>query len=105
MKKYLIFHTHDFERFKSKQHELIGVSHGEDISDALEDIQQFAQDDMKGDSRFKNCSILADEPIYLNTLSAKDMVPYDFYMTCVAYPNYPAKENTIEYYGIIETEE
>lgn len=105
MKKYLMYHTHDFERFKSKYHELIGVSHGEDIYDALEDIQQFAQDDMKGDSRFKNCSILVDKPIRLNTMSLENRVSYDFYLTCVAYPNYPAKENMIEYYGIKETEE
>lgn len=103
--KYLLYSTHEFSRCHHKSHDLVGVSYGCDIYDVLEDIQQFAQDDMKGDGRFKNCSILADKPIRLNTMSLENRVPYDFYLTCVAYPNYPAKENLIEYYGIIETEE
>lgn len=102
--KYLLYSTHEFSRFHNKSHYLVGVSYGDDIYDVLEDIQQFAQDEMKGDSRFKNCSILADEPIHLNTISVEDMIPYDFYLTCVAYPNYPSEKNIIEYYGIVETE-
>lgn len=103
--KYLLYSTHKFSRFQHISHDLVGVSCGCDIYDALQDIQQFAQDDMKGDIKFHNCNIFADEPIHLNTMSVEDMIPYDFYMTCVAYPNYRSDKNFIEYYGIIEVDE
>ena len=105
MKKYLIYYTHEFERYKSKYHELIGVAHGENIEDAKSAIQGEVQTDMDENIKFHDCTILADDPLFLNTIHTSDKEAYDFRICGIAYPKYLSDKNFVEYYGIFEVDE
>ena len=103
--KYLIYHASEGSRFVCTDDELIGVSYGHDIEQASPDIQKYMVDDMTADSKFDNCNILPDTPFPLNATSVENMIPYNYLVSCIAYPKYEAAENLVEYYGIVESYE
>ena len=105
MKKYLTYCTTEFERFNRENHELIGVSYGYDIYDAKSDIQMYIKADMECDDKFLDCNIAVDEPLLLQTISASEDTIYNFMICGIAYPKYPASNNLVNYYGIIEIAE
>ena len=102
MNRYLVYRTNNFERFKTKNHELIGSTYAHDIDNASLDIQKWVKDEMEGDENFHDCRIAADYPVLLNTLNTSDAIAYDFMICGIAYPNYPAEKNLVVYFGILE---
>ena len=101
--KYLIYHTSECSRFVCNEDELIGVSYGHDLDQALSDIQKYMVDDMAADSKFDNCNILPDTPFPLDIVSVENTIPYNYFAACIAYPKYEVAKNLVEYYGIVES--
>lgn len=87
------------------KHELIAVEYGKDIYSVTDTLIKAVTDDLNSTEEYSKCDNFAYPPKYIDNIGVKaDRSKYTYFISGIVSPVY-AKENTVVYYGVTETNE
>ena len=98
MKKYMLFRMPDEDDDNYDQHELVGVEYGEDIYEATDRLIEAVCEDLSGNPEYAGCEVYAYPPEEPNESGR-----YQHQISGIV-SSPVAEENTVIYYGIVESD-